>query len=146
MDLASAAPRQYLPPLVLPTRLADSQFGVKDYDAYARQREIILSQPRGCAAFMQGGIIWRLSTSLITSSSVLQGPMGWSPIPNTMLSVHDPKTNKLFIDNNLTDMEFNLVSGTYACHTGKTFPFLSNIKVSSSFRVSQPILSLLVVL
>ena len=146
MDLASAVPCQYLPPLIPPTQLADLQFGVKDYDAYARQREIILSQPRGRAALMRGGIIWRLSTSIVSFSSVLQGPTGWSPIPNTMLSVHDPKTNELFIDDNLTDMEFNLISGTYACHTGKTFPFLSNIKVSSSFRVSQPILSLLVVL
>ncbi|KAG5349008.1 hypothetical protein C0989_006570, partial [Termitomyces sp. Mn162] len=136
MDLASAAPRQTPPPTKLPIRASNFQFGVKDYDAYVRQREMILTQPRGRVALMRGGIIWRLSTSVVNFSSVLQGPTGWSPIPNTMVTVRDPKTNELFIDDNLTDVELSLISGTYVCHTGKPSPFLSNLQVSLSFRCS----------
>ncbi|KAG6882192.1 hypothetical protein C0993_011637, partial [Termitomyces sp. T159_Od127] len=35
-----------------------------------------------------------------------------------MVTVRDPKTNELFIDDSLTDVELSLISGTYVCHTG----------------------------
>ncbi|KAG6898943.1 hypothetical protein C0993_002449, partial [Termitomyces sp. T159_Od127] len=112
----------FTPPLPLPrsTPLLTSEagskrlFGVKDYDAYVRQREMILTQPRGRVALMRGGIIWRLSTFVVNFPSILQGPTGWSPIPNTMVTVRDPKTNELFIDDSLTDVELSLISGKRA--------------------------------
>ncbi|KAG6883565.1 hypothetical protein C0992_008451 [Termitomyces sp. T32_za158] len=119
LRLALRAPRQPLPPCVLPMRLSNWEFGVGDYHSYVRQREVLLTQPRARAALMRGGIIWRLSVSSVSFSSVLQGPTGLSSNPNTMITVCDPKMNELFIDDDLTETELNLISGTYNCETGK---------------------------
>ncbi|KAG6912224.1 hypothetical protein DXG01_016264 [Tephrocybe rancida] len=35
-----------------------------------------------------------------------------------MFTAKDPRTQELFVDDALTEIELNLISGTYACHTG----------------------------
>ncbi|KAG6903714.1 hypothetical protein DXG01_015415, partial [Tephrocybe rancida] len=115
---ASRATREPPPPCVLPVRLSDAQFGVKDYDHYARHRDALLNQPRARAAVLRGGITWRLSAPVVSFSSVLQGPTGWSPLSGTMLTARDMTTNEIFLDDTLTDVEFDLICGTYVCHTG----------------------------
>ncbi|KAG6912479.1 hypothetical protein DXG01_014288 [Tephrocybe rancida] len=35
-----------------------------------------------------------------------------------MLTARDMTTNEIFLDDTLTDVEFDLICGTYVCHTG----------------------------
>ncbi|KAF8055372.1 hypothetical protein FPV67DRAFT_1680475 [Lyophyllum atratum] len=117
-ELAPRVPREPPPPCVLPVRSPDSVFSRKDYDAYVKQRSSIIGQPRARAALLQGGFIWRICVSTISFDSVIQGPTGWNPIPGTMFTARDPRTNEIFIDDKLTDVELNLIAGTYMCYTG----------------------------
>ncbi|KAG6913847.1 hypothetical protein DXG01_003935 [Tephrocybe rancida] len=99
-------------------QLSDAQFTQKDYDNYARERSTLLRHPRVRIALMQGGFAWRLCALIVTFESVLQGPTGWNPVPGTMFTVHDPKTNEIFVDDELTEVELNSITGTYVCLTG----------------------------
>ncbi|KAG6849446.1 hypothetical protein H0H93_008472 [Arthromyces matolae] len=130
--------REPLPPCVLPMRLSDHTFGVEDYNAYARHRDALLNQPRARVALMRGGFVWRLSINIVSISSVLQGPTSWSRMPGTMIMVRDAQTGKIFIDDDLTETEFGLITGTYICSTGfgsqtalrSWFPSLTTFDVS----------------
>ncbi|KAG6915610.1 hypothetical protein DXG01_010725 [Tephrocybe rancida] len=114
----SRAPREPPPLCVLPMRLSDAQFTQKDYDNYARERSTLLRHPRVRVALMRGGFAWRLCAPIVSFESVLQGPTGWNPVPGTMFTARDPKTNEIFVDDELTEVELNSITGTYVCLTG----------------------------
>ncbi|KAG6905969.1 hypothetical protein DXG01_016612 [Tephrocybe rancida] len=116
--LAKQALRGPPPPCTIPIRLSGTSFSTKDYDSYAELRAQILQQPRARAALLRGGFIWRLCCDVVSFEAVLQGPTGWSSSPGTMLIAIDPQTQEEFIDDALTDVELDLISGTYACYTG----------------------------
>ncbi|KAF8057800.1 hypothetical protein FPV67DRAFT_1677025 [Lyophyllum atratum] len=116
--LALHVPPEAPPPCVLPVRLSGAVFSQNDYNVYVTQRMAILSQPRARAALLRGGYIWRFSVATLSFESVLNGPRGLNPTPGAMFIAEDPKTNQTFIDDSLTEIELNLLSGTYVCHTG----------------------------
>ncbi|KAF8057991.1 hypothetical protein FPV67DRAFT_1676758 [Lyophyllum atratum] len=109
------AKKRPFPPCVLPTRPKDYTFGNKDYDAYVLQRDAIFSQPSSRAALMRGGFVWRLTVPNVSFGAVLDGPSGWNEAPDTMFTAKDIKTGELFVDDQLTGIELDLICGAYVC-------------------------------
>jgi hypothetical protein len=120
----SRSPIPKHPPLVIPFRLADYTFTLRDYEAFREQCHVILTQPRGRAALLRGYYPWRLAINEISFSSVISGPSGWSTEPEEMLVVKVPETGEEFIDDNLRDIELKLLSGTY--NTSTSMHFITN--------------------
>ncbi|KAF8056263.1 hypothetical protein FPV67DRAFT_1401732, partial [Lyophyllum atratum] len=109
-----------LPPssCVLPTRPRDYVFRKKDYDAYLLQRNAIFARPSGRAALMRGGFVWRLAVLGISIISVFDGPSGWNELAadsDTMFSAKDITTGEVFLDDQLTNTELDLICGAYIC-------------------------------
>ena len=51
------------------------RFTVDDYRAYSRRREaLLLGTPRGRAALLKGGIVWRLAVETLNLEKCLEGP------------------------------------------------------------------------
>ena len=117
----SRSPISRHPPLVIPFRPADYVFTWRDYEAFRQQCHVIFKQPRGRAALLRGYYPWRLAINDISFSSVISGPSGWSTEPNEMLVVKLPETGEEFIDDNLTDIELMLLTGTYNASTSMYF-------------------------
>ena len=117
----SRSPISKHPPLVIPFRSADYVFTSRDYEAFRQQCHVILRQPRGRAALLRGYYPWRLAINEISFSSVISGPSGWSTEPEEMLVFKLPETGEEFIDDNLTDVELKLLTGTYNASTSMYF-------------------------
>ncbi|KAG6913509.1 hypothetical protein DXG01_006267 [Tephrocybe rancida] len=116
--LAQETPMGPPPPCVLGARLSVTKFSTKDYDSYSNLRTMIVQQPRSCAALLCGGIIWRLCCDTISYDTVLEGPTGWSTVPDANFLARDPKTNQDFVNDALTDVKLSFTSGAYTCYTG----------------------------
>src|SRR5271168_5550442 len=74
---------------------------------------------------------WRLAINDIRFSSALSGPSGLSTKSEEMLIVRLPETGEEFVDDKLTDIELNLISGQYIVSTsmyviGGFFDFANN--------------------
>ena len=117
----SRSPIARHPPLVIPFRPAEHAFTWRDYEAFRQQCHVIFKQPRGRAALLRGYYPWRLAINDISFSSVISGPSGWSTEPNEMLVVKLPETGEEFIDDNLTEIELKLLTGTYNASTSMYF-------------------------
>ncbi|KAI0089376.1 hypothetical protein BDY19DRAFT_993576 [Irpex rosettiformis] len=46
----------------------------EDYKVYMRMRDELLRGPAGCAALLEGGILWRLSWSICSIEETMKGP------------------------------------------------------------------------
>ncbi|KAJ3507002.1 hypothetical protein NLJ89_g6543 [Agrocybe chaxingu] len=101
-----------------PFRLAGYNFSIQDYSSYLYRCWELLKQPRGRAALLQGGYIWRLAAPVVSFDDVLHGPTGWSSAPEEMLLVRIPSTGEEFIDDQLTEHELEILSGLNICMTG----------------------------
>lgn len=117
----SRSPISRHPPLVIPFRPAEYVYTWQDYDAFREQCLVILDQPRSRAALLRGYFPWRLAINDISFSSVISGPSGWSTEPNEMLVVDLPETGEEYIDDKLTDIELQSLTGTYNASTSKYF-------------------------
>jgi hypothetical protein len=127
----SRSPLSNHPPLVIPTRNADYEFSWRDYEAFRQQCHVIFKQARGRAALLKGYYPWRLAINDIGFSSALSGPSGLSTKSEEMLVVRLPETGEEFVDDKLTDIELNLISGQYVVSTsmyviGGFFDFANN--------------------
>ena len=100
--------------LVLPVRLTGYTFTRRDYDAYLHQRAVILSSPGGRAALLRGGYVWRIAIQGTSFDAVLRGP---SPEPREVYSVRDQQSGRDFYDDELSQIELDLLCGTYICYT-----------------------------
>jgi hypothetical protein len=118
-NLVSRTPIASRPSLVPPFRPKDYQFGVTDYLSYRERCVSILQHPRGRAALMHGGLMWRLAVNVVAWENAYSGPSGWSPIPEEMIIVSDSVTNLELLDDRLSDIEQQALCGTYLCHTGE---------------------------
>ena len=115
----SRAPNSRHPPFVIPFRSANYVFTWRDYDAFREQCLAVLNQPRGRAALLRGYFPWRLAINDISFSSVIAGPSGWTTEPKEMLVVDLPETGEEYIDDSLTDIELQCLTGTYSTLTGR---------------------------
>ncbi|KAF8067832.1 hypothetical protein FPV67DRAFT_1415826 [Lyophyllum atratum] len=109
------AKKRPFPPCVLPSRPKDYSFSDRDYDAYVSHRSAMFSQPSARAALMRGGFVWRLTVPHVSFGAVLHGPSGWSEAPETMFTATDIGTGEVFLDDELTMIELDLICGAYVC-------------------------------
>jgi hypothetical protein len=56
------------------TRSPGYVFTIEDFNAYVYRRDSLLRTPRGRAALLKGGIVWRLAVEVIGVDECLEGP------------------------------------------------------------------------
>lgn len=88
---------------------------VDDYHAYELRRQTLLSGPRGRAALMMGGIVWRLAREVMYDYEILDGP-NYCSGPSFQIST----SSGTLVDNALTSDELAVLCGTYKILTGKS--------------------------
>ncbi|KAF9001858.1 hypothetical protein BDQ17DRAFT_1225214, partial [Cyathus striatus] len=88
-----------------------------DYDAYACQRDYILQRPRGHAALLYGGHIWRLAVITLPVEKALTGPTGIYQNEDGMFHAEDCYTSEEYFDDDLTNDEIALMIGTYYAYS-----------------------------
>lgn len=98
----------------LPQRQAEYVFSKRDYDEYVHYRTLLLSQPRGRAALLRGGLIWRLAWATLSVDATVRGPTGEGHI----IMLEDGRQG-IWCDDELTEVECNLLCGTYIVQTGE---------------------------
>ena len=98
----------------LPQRHAEYEFSKQDFDEYVHYRTILLSQPRARAALLRGGLIWRLAWATLSVDATVRWPTG----EGHMIMLGDGAKG-IWCDDELTDVECNLICGTYIVQTGK---------------------------
>jgi hypothetical protein len=103
---------------ILPIRLSEYTFTLKDYEAYIWQCSTIFNQPWGHALLFQGGIVWRLAVELLSWDDALREPSLFATFHGSGFSIKDPNANGWLIDDDLMEQELDLICGTYQCYTG----------------------------
>jgi hypothetical protein len=106
---------------VIPFRLIDYKFKPHDYAAYVRERDAILAQPRGRAALLHGGIVWRLAKESLSLDAALEGPSRMVTVHRVGYCVDDHEPTRQFWDDELTEDELMLICGLHLCYTGKYY-------------------------
>jgi hypothetical protein len=104
-------------------RSAGYVFTTRDFDAYINRRDALLRSPRGRAALLKGGIVWRLAVETIGVDECLEGPSIETIVHRRglLLSTADPKVE--LCDDDLSIAEVDLICGVYECMTGKLLSF-----------------------
>ena len=105
------------PPTLIPVRVHDHVFTADDYSAYVDRRARILSSPRGRAALLAGGLVWRLALEHLGIESVGSGPSS-AVVRHGLGFVFKAPNGHLYGDDDLTRDEFEAICGLYHCHTG----------------------------
>ncbi len=85
-----------------------------DYKLYALERERLLRGPRGRAALLKGGIVWRIAMDVLQDSEALDGPQGYDG-PCFQLA-HD---GGFLVDDDLSADELAIICGVYRILTRK---------------------------
>jgi len=80
-----------------------------DYVMYERIRDEFLCGPRGRAALMRGGILWRLARDTLPDEVVMAGP---SPF-NSKSQILESSDGLVSYDDHLSEVEEYLVCGGY---------------------------------
>ncbi|TFK62838.1 hypothetical protein BDN72DRAFT_902896 [Pluteus cervinus] len=117
-------PRPPLPSKTFPILLQGHEFTSGDYNIYVRQRTAFLRSPRGRAALLSGGYLWRFAVEAVSVQQALLGPSEERvPVHTTSKQAIRVPSNPGFVyyDDQLTEYETLLLCGTYVCYTGK-FP------------------------
>lgn len=100
----------------MPIRLRGYVFSRRDYDAYTRERQEILNTPRGRAALLRGGIVWRLALDTMSPDSALRGPSWEASVEGCGLCVKSGES--IMYDDSLSQDELDIICGVYRCETG----------------------------
>lgn len=108
-------------PTIIPSWLHyRSQPQPSDYAYYEELRTKFMARPHARAAFLAGGIIWRLALESAGSASsyrALDGPS--DEVMQFGNSLQRPHDNKIIWDDSLTEAEMDLMCGVYKVYTGK---------------------------
>lgn len=99
------------------------RFGMEDYAMYVRQRGQLLSSPRGRAALLYGGVMWRLALEHIGAESAVLGP-SVSVLDNGLGDIVHVEGVGFVGDDKLTDDELAIICGLYHVSTGNLLLFL----------------------
>jgi hypothetical protein len=108
----------------LPIRLPGYKFTKRDFDAYLHLRAEILTGPRGRAALLRGGILWRLAVGHTSIHDALHGPNTWTLSRRGGFSVGDPDSGEIFGDDDLSPLDEQLLCGAFLLYTGKLLLFV----------------------
>jgi hypothetical protein len=103
----------------MPMRLSDHVFSIEDLNLYQRQCRQIMSSPRACGAMMWGGFTRRQALEFMHPSEALRGPCGAYEDPGMIFIAHDVNGVE-YVDDELTDEEYDLLSGIYLKFTGES--------------------------
>ena len=95
------------------------RFTVDDYRAYNHREALLLSTPRGRAALLKGGIIWRLAVETLNLEKCLEGPSVEVIVHRRgrIYPTHHPSLN--FCDDDLSIDELDDICGINYVLTGK---------------------------
>ncbi|TFK58521.1 hypothetical protein BDN72DRAFT_906660 [Pluteus cervinus] len=101
--------------------LEGQDFTPGDYEIYMRQRVSFLRSPRGRAALMSGGYLWRFAVEVVSIQQALLQPSTertsiWAPNKQPVRAPSPP--GFVYYDDQLTEYEILLLCGTYICYTG----------------------------
>ena len=105
------------PPTLIPVRVHDYVFTVDDHSAYVERRAHILSSPRGQAALLVGGLVWRLALEHLGMESVSFGPSS-AVVQHGLGYLFKVPDGQIYIDDGLTQNELEVICGLYRCYTG----------------------------
>ncbi|TFK59909.1 hypothetical protein BDN72DRAFT_905425 [Pluteus cervinus] len=117
----SYIPRASVPSQRFPILLQGQQFTTGDYNLYVRQRNAFLRSPRGRAALLAGGYLWRFAVEVVSIAQALLGPSEERVAirtANKELIRVPSKPDSVYYDDQLTEYETLLLCGTYVCYTG----------------------------
>lgn len=96
----------------------DFEFGkyaaAPEYRAYEERARALLTRPRGRAALLRGGIIWRLAMELLGTDGITRAAAG--PSEECHIYGHEfsvPSREDPFYDDHLTPDELSLIAGVY---------------------------------
>lgn len=108
-------------PKVLPRlRFNDYQFSLVDYDAYCRERDELLCNPRVARQALKcGGILWRLAMKRASFQDVLSGPTTATTLRHQCTSFTSG-SDAFWVDDALSDSEAGILAGVYHVYTGKS--------------------------
>jgi hypothetical protein len=90
--------------------------GAADYEAYENARDAFLRSPRGRAALLKGGIVWRLAMEFLEPGLVLAGPSDDALVCGQ--SFRPIAGNPDYYDDYLKPDELDLICGVYQVRTG----------------------------
>lgn len=94
-----------------------SEFTLEDYEAYLERRNELITSSRGRAAFLRGGIVWRLARAEMDDHySVLDGPSEY-PTAADYVSFN----GNGFVDDTLNEHELDVICGVYRLMPGKWY-------------------------
>ena len=90
-----------------------------DYKAYESSARDLLREPRGRAAVLRGGIVWRIAVELLGEDAIrdaIQGPSAdvWKLGREISVGRGDP-----WYEDMLSESELDVISGVYKVYTGK---------------------------
>ncbi|KXN87007.1 hypothetical protein AN958_09353 [Leucoagaricus sp. SymC.cos] len=97
--------------------LSDHVFGKDDVDFYHKQCEYLMNLCQARAALMRGGFAQRIAIDYMSISEVMRGPWGVYEDNEHMFSITDSDGME-YVDDNLTDDEFDALCGLYVTFTG----------------------------
>jgi hypothetical protein len=106
--------------VILGWRPKGYQSHLADYAYYEQLRNDFMARPHARAAFLAGGIVWRLamhSAGNLAEERALNGPSE-EALPFGKYFPH-PDNNELMWDDTLTETEMDLICGVYKVSTGK---------------------------
>ena len=124
--IACQTPYDPHPTIIIPRSLVSSTFDdclgwrdrawkatTRDYDAYLDHAHDILSQPRGRAALLRGGIVWRLALEILRPQAIWCAGDGPSSDVHIYGQVIAASHGNSFYDDGLSDAEIDIICGTY---------------------------------
>jgi hypothetical protein len=109
-------------PLTGPTTILPPgyKFTVDDYRAYSRRREALLrGTPRGRAALLKGGIVWRLAVETLNLEKCLDGPSAEVVVHRRGKIYPTDSPSLVFCDDDLSIDELDDICGINYVFTGK---------------------------
>jgi len=103
----------------VPIRPPGYKFTVEDYRAYSRRREVLLrGTPRGRAALLKGGIVWRLAVETLNLEKSLDGPSGETIVHRRGKVYPSNDPSSIFCDDDLSTDELDDICGVNYVLTG----------------------------
>ncbi|KAJ3564734.1 hypothetical protein NP233_g8105 [Leucocoprinus birnbaumii] len=117
-DKLETAPTDKQVCTLVPVRMSDHTFEKEDYTAYLTQCDSLLQLRRARAALLRGGYAWQIALGSMAHSQAWRGPSRIYENPDHMFAARDSAGSE-YIDDNLTRVEFEILSGVYSVSTGK---------------------------
>ena len=107
------------PPTYLGWRRCGFQPDGWDYKEYERQARELLSQPRGRAAILRGGIVWRLAVELLGEEGLRKVEGGLSADVWKLGREVSVRRGDPWYEDSLSTYELDLICGVYKVYTSK---------------------------